>query len=155
MIISPAFAVPIIPIGLTPAAVACILAVPNFFKWWDPELKDAPAPPLNNYPWLSSHALAQVMRLGQLVQSAARHAPPAAGKVVMVLNENDASVDNRAAEVLAANWQKQGAREVTTYTFERSYELDHDLISQDHPKQKVDIVHPVLVQLMNGRSGLG
>jgi hypothetical protein len=73
----------------------------------------------------------------------------------MVLNENDASVDNRAAEVLAANWQKQGAREVTTYTFARSYELDHDLISQDHPKQKVDLVHPVLLQLMNGRSGLG
>jgi alpha-beta hydrolase superfamily lysophospholipase len=150
IIISPAFAVQIIPIGLTPAAVSCILAVPNFFKWWDPALKDTPVPPLNNYPWLSSHALAQVMRLGLLVQAEAKHKLPAASKVLMVTNHNDASVDNRAAETLVASWMQAGAGNVSPYSFEKSLELDHDLISADHPKQKVDVVHPVLVRLMNG-----
>jgi esterase/lipase len=150
MIISPAFAVQIIPIGLTPAAVSCILAVPNFFRWWDPVLKDTPVPPLNNYPWLSSHALAQTMRLGQLVQAEARRKPPVVSKVVMVTNQNDASVDNRAAEALVTSWQQAGANNLSTYSFDKSLELDHDLISADHPKQKVDVVHPVLLGLMNG-----
>jgi carboxylesterase len=107
-------------------------------------------PPLNNYPWLSSHALAQVMRLGLLVQAEARHKPPVAGKVVVVTNQNDASVDNRASEALVASWRQSGAKTLSTYSFDKSLELDHDLISADSPKQKVDVVHPVLVGLMDG-----
>jgi len=150
MIISPAFAIQLIPIGLTPVAVSCILTMPNFFRWWDPVLKDTPVPPLNNYPQLSSHALAQVMRLGLLVQAEARHKSPVAVKVVVVTNQNDASVDNRAPEALVASWRQSGANKLSTYSFDKSLELDHDLISTDSPKQKVDVVHPVLVGLMNG-----
>ncbi len=149
MIISPAFAIQLIPISLTPVAVSCILTVPNFFRWWDPVLKDTPVPPLNNYPQLSSHALAQVMRLGLLVQAEARHKPPVAGKVVVVTNQKDASVDNRAPEALVASWRQSGANKLSTYSFDKSLELDHDLISTDSPKQKVDVVHPVLVRLLN------
>jgi hypothetical protein len=123
--------------------------VPNFFRWWDPVLKDTPIPPLNNYPWLSSHALTQVMRLGLLVQAEARHKPPVANKVVVVTNQNDASVDNQAPEALVVNWRQAGAVNLSTYSFDKSLELDHDLISADSPKQKVDVVHPVLVRLLN------
>jgi alpha-beta hydrolase superfamily lysophospholipase len=150
MIISPAFAVLAIPLRLTPALVSGVLLIPNFFKWWDPELKTDVVGPPNNYPRLASHALAHTMRLGLLVRAAARQKPPVAGQVIMVTNPNDASVDNRAADELVASWRSAGARNVSTYAFDKSLQLDHDLISADHPLQKVDIVHPILVDLMTG-----
>jgi len=150
MIISPAFAIQLIPIGLTPVAVSCILAVPNFFKWWDPVLKDTPMPPLNNYPRLATRALAQVMRLGLLVQAEARRRSPAARQVTMVLNPCDPSVDNRAAEAMLASWGYSGAKNVNVYYFDQSLELAHDLVSEDTPSQKIDVVHPILVGLMDG-----
>ena len=150
MIISPAFAVQMIPLNLTSLASSGLILAPNFYRWWDKELKDEPRPPLNNYPRLATRALAQVIRLGLLVQAQARKKPPAARQVTMVLNPCDPSVDNRAAEALVTSWQHAGARNVTIYTFDQSLQLGHDLISADHPQQKINLVHPVLVELMNG-----
>lgn len=151
MIISPAYALQIIPLRLTPLATSGLLLVPNFYRWWDNVLKDELRPPLNNYPRLATHALAQVMRLGLLVQVQARRTPPAAHKVTMVLNPCDPSVDNRAAEALVSGWQQAGANNVTIYKFDEFCQLDHDLISVDSPKQNVELVFPILVGLLNDR----
>ncbi len=151
MIISPAYAVQMIPLRLTPLATSGLLLVPNFYRWWDKVLKDELRPPLNNYPRLATHALAQVMRLGLLVRAESRHKPPAAGWVTMVLNPCDPSVDNRAAESLVASWEQAGAENVTRYAFDEFCQLGHDLVSADHPQQNVELVLPILVGLLGDR----
>jgi carboxylesterase len=148
MIISPALAVRVVPLPLTPLVAQGVLLLPNFYKWWDPVLKADPAPPWNNYPRLSTHALAQVMRLGLLVQAEAKRTPPSARRVVMVTNSCDTSVDNRAADELVRRWQQTGAQNVLTYCFGLNCQLDHDLISLDHPMQNIELVHPILVDLI-------
>ena len=148
MIISPALAVQAVPLRLTPLASQGVLLLPNFYKWWDPVRKADPAPPWNNYPRLSTHALAQVMRLGLLVQAEAKRTPPVARQVIMVTNSCDTSVDNRAADELVRRWQIAGAQNVQTYCFGLNHQLDHDLISVDHPMQNIELVHPVLVDLI-------
>jgi carboxylesterase len=151
MIISPAYAVQIIPLRLTSLATTGLLLYPNFYRWWDKNLKDDLRPPLNNYPRLATHALAQVMRLGLLVRAEGQRKPPAARYVTMVLNPCDPSVDNRAAERLLAGWKQAGAQNVTRYAFDEFCQLGHDLVSADHPQQNVELVLPILVALLGER----
>jgi carboxylesterase len=146
VIISPAFGFKQIPTPLTAAVMNIYTFLPDAFEWWDPVLQDK-ITPLYAYPRYSKHALVQTLRLGFAVQAAAKRSAPAAKKTVVVINPTDESINNQLIMDVVGNWQTHAAR-LTTYTFDASYHLRHDLIDPNQPDQKTAIVYPRLLDLV-------
>jgi carboxylesterase len=147
VIIAPAFGFVGLAPALTVPAANVIPYLPNRFAWWDP-VGQAASGPAHTYPRYATHTLANILRLGFAVETAARRAPPAAGHVIVVTNASDAAVDNAAAARVAALWQRLAPGRVTTYEFPRELGLDHDLLDPDQPNQQVDLVNAKLLELI-------
>lgn len=149
VIISPAFGFKKIPVFLTAAVMNLALVLPDTFTWWDPELQDD-APPSYTYPRYSRHALAQILRLGFAVRQDMTHNPPAAKKIVMVFNPNDDQINNELTRDLVKRWQ-YGSANISTYEFDPSLELGHDLVDSNLPDDKVEVVYQKLIELADGK----
>jgi pimeloyl-ACP methyl ester carboxylesterase len=145
VIISPAFGFKQIPTPLTAAAMNLYTLLPTSFEWWDP-VRQAEAPPAYAYPRYATHALVQTLRLGFATQANAQRGPPAAQKIVVVLNANDNAVNNELSMDVVRIWQAHGAN-LTTYEFDAKLKLGHDLIDPTQPDQQIDIVYPRLIDL--------
>ena len=146
--ISPAFGFQALPRRLAAPAARLALLLPNRFVWWDPKTRAAPVPPLHAYPRFATRALAQIIRLGETVRVAARRSPPKARKVIVIINPSDPSVDNRITEQLVSNWKAAGADQVKSYSFDARLRLIHDLIDPEQTEQQVNVVYPILLDLL-------
>lgn len=149
VIISPAFGFKKVPTFLTAAVMNFASVLPDAFTWWNPDLQ-GDAPPSYTYPRYSRRALAQILRLGFAVRQDMKRNPPAAKKIVMVLNPNDDQINNELTRALVKRWQSSNAN-ISTYEFDASLGLGHDLIDPNLPDQKVDSVYPKLIELAGGR----
>jgi carboxylesterase len=91
------------------------------------------------------------LRLGEATYRAARTAPPAARTLMVVTNAADTTVDNRETERLIRHWRGSGYTGLSTYAFDAALGLPHDLIDPAQPDSRVDVVYPVLLQLLERR----
>jgi hypothetical protein len=82
------------------------------------------------------------------VQVSARQQAPAAHKLIVATNANDASVNNDLTMNVVRDWQAHGAN-LSTYEFRADLRLDHDLIDPAQPAQHIDLVYPRLIELVN------
>ena len=147
VVISPAFGFKQIPTPLTAAFMNSYTFLSDSFEWWDPVLQ-VKSLPTYAYPRYSKHALVQTLRLGFATQAEAQHMQPAAKKMVVVFNANDNSVNNALTMDVVKSWQAHAAN-LTTYEFEANLKLDHDIIDPSQPNQRIDIVYPRLIDLIN------
>lgn len=145
VIISPAFGFKAIPVSLTAAVMNIYAILPDSWTWWDEQLKESVPPPYA-YPRYSRHALTEILRLGFVVQQDAKRFPPAAKKIVMVFNPNDASVSNERTMKIVGLWKAQDTN-LDTFAFDAFLHLGHDLIDPSQPDQQIDIVYPKLIEL--------
>jgi carboxylesterase len=150
VLISPAFSWYQVPTRLTDPAIKLLRWLPNFYWWWDSQLKEAIGPEYA-YPRLAVQALIQFFYLGHLVRSAARHDPPATRSILVVTNANDTSVNNDVTAQVVVLWRVHGARDLRTFEFDASQQLGHDLIDPSQPDQRIDIVYPKLVELISAQ----
>lgn len=147
VIISPAFGFKKVPTFLTAAVMNIFSVLPDTFTWWNPDLQ-VDTQPSYAYPRYSRHALVQILRLGFAMQQDITRNQPAAKKIVVVFNPNDNQINNALTHEIVKRWESQKAT-VTTYEFDASLKLGHDLIDPNQPNQKIDIVYPKLVELVN------
>jgi alpha-beta hydrolase superfamily lysophospholipase len=91
------------------ALARLLYAMPNFYWWWDPTIKEKSLPPYA-YPGFPTHSLAQIVFLGDAIFAAADKEKPRARGCVLVTNPNDNAVTNTASEELLALWNRRGAR---------------------------------------------
>jgi hypothetical protein len=134
---------------IRPLSRAMLLA-PNFFMWWDSDLKDAAPGPRYGYPRYPSHAMAQIMRLSDAVRAHAQQYPPQSSAILAIINEGPReSIDNEVYRQLLATWQSYPDAYVTTFALDGSLDLEHNYIDPDAPKQFVNLaqeVHPLIVE---------
>ena len=145
--ISPGFGFAQIPTSLTDPAMKLFRWLPNFYKWWDPKLREAVGPAYA-YPRIATRALAQILYLSYAVRVAARREPPAARAILVVTNANDTSVNNVLTAQVVELWRARGARDLRTFEFDASLGLGHDLIDPSQPGQRTDIIYPKLIELI-------
>jgi len=150
IIISPAFGSYTLPSQWLWLITHMMLILPDIIRWWDEKKKEKAEGPYYNYRRFSTHGLMQVFRLGFQIRSMARHTAPAARTVWMVLNDHDYSVDNNINRQLITDWKRSGATNVDSYTFPKELKLPHDDVSIENPGQQTDIVHPILLKLIQG-----
>jgi pimeloyl-ACP methyl ester carboxylesterase len=118
--------------------------LPNFFRWWDPDLKDARIGPPHVYPRYASRGIGTMLRMnvGTLHQS--MKSPPAVRQIDVITNPADEVVSNAVTGELVDNWRRHGAR-VSTYELPTEWRLIHDLMDPTQIDQQVDRVYPYLM----------
>jgi dienelactone hydrolase len=121
-------------------------ALPSMYWWWDVRLKQRIRPPYA-YPGYPTHALAEVVFLGDAVIARAALDKPRGRRCVLVLNEDDPAVDNRVTRALLAAWNRHGAgyREVVLPELGRPR---HDVIDPTTFPQGRTLVYPKLEALV-------
>ena len=96
---------------------------------------------------LTTHGLAEVLRLGQTVRQRAIDDPPAVAEIIFLLNELDHTVSEEASMALAQSWFDHGAR-VVAYRFPRALKLPHNVMEIPQRGGNLDIVLPVVEALV-------
>ncbi len=147
IIISPAVGFKQVPTPLTAAAMNIYTLLPDALEWWDPVLKEKVLPE-HAGPLYSRHALSQILRLGFVVQREAALETPAAKKMVIVFNANDLMINNEMTMKMVNQWKEHYAS-LTTLEFPANLKLPHDIIDPAQPDQRVDIVYPRLLEVVN------
>jgi carboxylesterase len=147
VLIAPGFGFGPIPTPLTDPAMKLFRWLPNFYKWWDPKLKEAVGPAYT-YPRIASRALVNILYLSYAVRVAARRNLPAARAILVVTNANDTSVNNALTSQVVDLWRGHWAKNLRTFEFDASLGLNHDLIDPSQPDQRTDIVYPKLIELI-------
>jgi carboxylesterase len=149
VLIAPVFGLYAIPAQLTRPAANLFLALPNFLLWQDAELKaDVPNPP-HVYPQNATRAIGEILKMSFAVQAMARSAKPTVNSIRVVTNANDDAVDDRITEAVIANWRSQGLSNLEHYEFETGLALDHDMLDPEHPKQRIEVAYPVLIDMIS------
>ncbi len=150
VIVSPAFWLYNFPARFRLPIIHFLRLYPSTFRWWDAERRANGTGPQHAYPRFSTRTLGQMLKLGWVVQSAARRKRPAVSDILLVTNPTDFAVDNAIATQIAADWQTNGAPTLQTYTFEAKHRLRHDFVDPAQPNQPIALAYPVLVDLIAG-----
>jgi hypothetical protein len=104
--------------------------------------------PKHTYLRNNSRAIGEILRLGSAAYRRAQHQAPAARSIVVVTNVGDQTVDNRETERMIRRWRIHTTTTVSTHEFAAVHSLPHDIIDPEQPKAQVDLVYPVLLDLM-------
>jgi carboxylesterase len=101
------------------------------------------------YLGFSSRSLGETMRLGMATIYHALKHRPATRRVQLITNAADTAVSNQVARQFVIIWQARGMQRVEMYEFDRALKLHHDLIDPNNPIQRVDVVYPILLELID------
>jgi pimeloyl-ACP methyl ester carboxylesterase len=147
VLIAPMFGLrPVPALGLR-AITQLAYILPNFYIWWNGQLKDKVGPS-HGYPRFSSKAYAALFEAGSGVFKAARSAAPRAGSIAVITNAAEPRLDNRFTYKLINLWRAHGAN-VSFFEFPADEHLPHDLIDPANPDQNTDRVYPVVVKTIS------
>ena len=125
-----------------------LIRLPNVFLWWDPVHKDQLAGSPHAYPRFSTRSIGETMMLGSVVLRESGNAPPACGSMIVVTSASDLAANNALTARLAANWQRLRPGVVQSYEFPASEKVPHDFIDPSQSDQRVDIVYPRLIEML-------
>lgn len=146
--IAPVFSMLRLPYRASYALTHLMLAIPDMYLWWDPRAKEQQRP-ATAYPWFSTHALAQTMRIGENVHVQSRRAAPAASSIVFVTNHQDPAVNNAVTHGVARAWAKHNGAMVRELEY-TNLPRNHDIIEPDNPNARTDVVYPQLLDIVMG-----
>lgn len=125
-----------------------LVRMPNLML--EDSAKELAAKPAHNYVRKSSRSLGELMLLGECVLREARRSPPAAAEVVLVNNPADFVINHQLVALLAKRWRTRGAS-VDEYVFDAAEQLGHDIIDPLQKTAQIELVYPVLQQLIEQR----
>jgi esterase/lipase len=97
----------------------------------------------------SSHAIAQMLRMGMAVRAAAQRGAPGTREITFLVNANDRTVKTAPAMALAQRWSAEGAA-VTVYQLPAALKLPHDVIDETQPVSHPEVVYPALAAMAHG-----
>ena len=92
--------------------------------------------------------MAQIMLLGWFVIKDASRLAPKTQDILVVANALDESVNDRIFAKVIDNWKKHNGVRITRFEFDRSLGVLHDLIDPEQPYQRIAVIYPRLVELI-------
>jgi alpha-beta hydrolase superfamily lysophospholipase len=146
VVIAPALNVAHVPARLNASLIFAMNSLPDRYLKRS-EAAMALTPPYVYYGQ-SSRAVGQLMRFGAYATRAAQTTPPAAQSILVVTSAFDTVVDNVTIRLLVNRWRAHNARDLTTYEFPLDQRIVHDMIDPVRGDQQVDVVYPILLDLI-------
>ena len=148
VMIAPMFGLRPIPGPALTALTRLAYLLPNFYMWWNRDLK-AKLGPSHGYPRFATHAYAALFEAGMQVRKQARRAAPKARHIAVITNAAEPRLDNRFTYKLVDAWRRHGA-DVTLFEFPASDQLPHDLIDPSNANQNTALAYPVVTRAILG-----
>lgn len=145
--VAPDFSLLQLPYGVSSLAGKLLRALPNFFLWWDPRVRERQLP-ATAYPRFSTRALAQTLRVGDDVHAASRREDPRAARIVVMVNRTDPAVNNGVAKYVAGEWSNRRGGAGVEYVELRGLPTNHDIIDPQNPLARTDLVYPKLLEAL-------
>ena len=147
--IAPFLGIGFIPRLLTRPATNLFLLIPDFHQWWDPVHKMGnPYSAPYSYRGYYTHALFENLRLGFIAEKDSKKVKPAAGRILVITNANDDSVNNEVVAEFEQLWLEHGEQFLQTFQFAKELGVPHDMITASRPGGRIDIVYPKLLELI-------
>jgi len=147
--IAPFLGIGFIPRPLTRPLTNLILRIPDFHQWWDPVHKMSnPFSATYSYRGYYIHALFENLRLGFIAEEDAKKIKPAAGKILVITNANDESVNNEVVAEFEQLWLEHGEQFLQNFQFDQELEIPHDMITVSRPNGRIEIVYPKLLEII-------
>lgn len=140
----------LVPAWANRAATNLLLLLPNMMLTWNPLEPMGPPDMDYAYPRVPTRALAQFMRIGEVVADSARKTAPAARGLGVMVNEADFAVNNALARQVVELWRTQG-RGVDLKVLPVSMRLLHDLIDPRQVDANTELVHALLLEMLERR----
>lgn len=150
VLVAPFMGLPGLGAALNRLVTRIMLILPPVSIWKDPFRRERFEGMPHAYKRQSSRGTGEVLRLGHAVSRLAEAGPAAAREIVMVLNDNDAAIDNGIAARFAERCAGAGTK-VVRYRFDRAFGLGHEIIDPMEPGADPAISYPVLLALIEGR----
>jgi len=144
--IAPDFGLLKLPRWVLDVLVPIVLALPNFFLWWDPRVKENQLPK-TAYPRFPTHALMETVRIGSAVYAAARTRAPRAERIATVVNTHDPAVSNDVTRHVVDRWRRRRAAGIE-YVELTNLPANHDIIDPENPLARTDLVYPKLIEIL-------
>ena len=148
VLIAPMLGLKPIPGPVLGALTKAATLLPNFYVWWNNDLKDRLGPPYG-YPRFATHAYAALFDCGLTLMKSARRSAPKARSIAVITNAAEPRLDNRFTYQLADFWRAHGAA-VESFEFAAEDGLTHDLIDPGNAAQKTAYVYPIVTRLIEG-----
>lgn len=149
--VSPFLGPHFVPPWANRAAANLLLRMPNMMLLWNPLEPNGSPGMEHSYPRIPTHALAQFMRLGEVISDSANREPPRAAGLGMLLNDADFAVNNALAWQVIDSWRAKG-RQVDVEVLPLTDLLPHDLIDPRMPGARTELVYPVLLDMIGRKT---
>jgi len=120
--------------------------------WWDASHPESSPEMSYAYPRFATRALAEVMRLGGIVQAQANRTAPAAGDIGMLLNAGDTTISEALNYDLLTAWTARRP-DVALQVLPVDLGVGHDIIDPNQPDANIAGVYPVLIDMIAGPDG--
>lgn len=146
--ISPFLGISLVPDLLRLPFARWLLARRNRFYWWDPILRERQMPE-HGYPRFASHAIGHGLSLAHELMQRAASEPPAADKLVIVINTRDSTVKRRTIARLGALWAAHKPGAVQIVRLRNMPRFAHDIIEPNRYPAVAQRVLPLLVELID------
>lgn len=148
MLLAPFFSVHGMPDWLIGPAAQVFQRWPNFFIWWDADLRENLPGPLGVYPRFSTRTMASFLQFGVEIFNQARRQAPRVREVIVVTTAADRAISNARVAELVELWRNAGFHNLQTYEFPAKEAVPHDFIDPYQPDQQTELVYPVLLDLL-------
>lgn len=145
--IAPFLGVSMLPSFMMAGVSEFMLRLPNRFPWWNPLVRDRQMPE-HGYPRYSTHAVAHAFRIASGVLREARRQPPRAGKVVLVTNAREATVNNRAIRRLYRHWRASHPELIELLVL-RGLPPSHDVVEPLRRSDLAERAYPFLLSAID------
>jgi pimeloyl-ACP methyl ester carboxylesterase len=140
------------PAGVPNWAVAplerVLIRLPNMFFWWDAKLRENLKGPSYAYPRFPTRVVGETMLLAGSVLQESRILPARCPSILTVTSASDTAASQLVTDQLIANWQSLRQNGVDSFEFPEDQQVPHDLIDPNQPNQRIDLVYPKIIELL-------
>ena len=146
VLIAPALEPGRIPALLDRPIIELVDHLPNVTRQSPPEIGRP-----DREPGFSTHAAAEIFKLGSTVLSSSALVPPGTKRAIILVNADDRTVKESAAEALARRWKQHGAA-VSVFELPDSLHLPHNIVDPIRGRELGEPVLELLRQLAYGEA---
>jgi esterase/lipase len=141
---------PFMGIRMTPHRLSKVIGqalarAPNAWLWWNIHQRDAHLP-MHGYPRYPTHAVAELLRLGQDVMRHAASERPRTQHSAIIVNRSDPTENNAISRRLARSWSASGAR--CAWRELSGLGLRHDIMDPTTYPNAPRLVYPIAMEAL-------
>ena len=126
---------------------AALSVLPNFYIWWNPELRERNPGPPQAYPRFGTRTMAGTLQLSRSVRANADSAPLRVRNLDIVVSGSDRAVENSLARRLAGDWLCETLESVTFFEFPEADGVPHDMIDPLQPEAQTEVSYAKILSL--------